>query len=242
MTRFPHDMRVAVWGASGGIGQAFLDELARDEGVAEIVALSRQTIDAKGKIRGLTYNSADAEAINQAAQEAADGRPLHLVLVATGTLHSATYQPEKALRQLEPDAFLDVMRINALLPALIAQASVRHLDKSRSVFAALSARVGSISDNRLGGWHSYRASKAALNMLLRNIAIETAWRNKGAIIIGLHPGTVDTPLSDPFQGNVPQGKLFEPAFSAEKMLNVIDELTPEQSGLCFDYAGKVIPF
>ncbi|MEO1042796.1 MAG: SDR family NAD(P)-dependent oxidoreductase [Pseudomonadota bacterium] len=242
LTSFPQGMRVAVWGASGGLGGAFVETLAQHERVAEVVALSRQRYVEKGKIRALTYDSKDGNSINKAAEEAAAGQTLQLVLVATGTLHSTAYQPEKALRQLNPEGFQEVMRINALLPALIAQAMMGHLDRERSVFAALSARVGSISDNHLGGWHSYRASKAALNMLLRNIAIETARRNKGAIVIGLHPGTVDTSLSEPFQGNVPEGKLFQPPAAARDMLKAIDGLTPDASGQCFDYAGQVIPF
>jgi NAD(P)-dependent dehydrogenase (short-subunit alcohol dehydrogenase family) len=222
-------------GGVGGIGQAFCDELARDPRCASVVRISRQGGD-------LTYDPADEASLQAAAEQAAAGDKLHLVLCAIGTLHGEGYQPEKALRQLEEDAFMQVMRINALLPALIAKASVPLLDQERSVFAALSARVGSISDNRLGGWHSYRASKSALNMLLRNIAIETARRNKSAVITGLHPGTVDTDLSEPFQANVPEGKLFTPAYSASSMLKVMDGLTPEQSGDVFDYAGERIEF
>ncbi|MEM0929991.1 MAG: SDR family NAD(P)-dependent oxidoreductase [Pseudomonadota bacterium] len=241
LTSFPDGMRAAVWGASGGIGRAFVDHLAADESVGEVIAVSRQPVDAGPKVRALTYDNSDERSIAEAASAAAEAGPLSLIIVATGTLHGGGYQPEKALRQLEPGAFAEVMRINALLPALIAKASLPHLPPGRGVFAALSARVGSISDNRLGGWHSYRASKAALNMLLRNIAIETARRNKGALIVGLHPGTVDTALSEPFQGNVAEGKLFPPRHSAAAMLEVIDGLTPENSGHCFDYAGKLVP-
>ena len=174
--------------------------------------------------------------------QAADNAPIHLVVVAVGTLHTDQYSPEKALRQVNSDAFLEVMRINALLPTLIALASVGPLAKERSLFAALSARVGSISDNSLGGWHAYRASKAALNMLLRNIAIEVGRRRNGTVIAGLHPGTVDTGLSAPFQGNVPEGKLFTPTYSAGQLLTVLNGLSVEQSGQCFDYAGKPIAF
>ncbi|GGY53912.1 SDR family NAD(P)-dependent oxidoreductase [Parvularcula lutaonensis] len=237
---FPQDFRAAVWGASGGIGAAFVKHLSEDPACGEIVALSRRPLE--GDARSITYDPASESSIQKAAEEAAAGQPLHLVIVATGTLHGEGYSPEKALRQLTGDAFLEVMRINALLPALIAKASVNHLDKERSVFAALSARVGSISDNRLGGWHSYRASKAALNMLLRNIAIEVARKNRNAVIAGIHPGTVDTSLSEPFQGNVPEGKLFTPEYSTGEMLKVLDSLQPEQSGNCFDYSGKRIEF
>lgn len=240
LTSFPEGFRAAVWGASGGIGNAFVQHLSDDPRCGEVIGLSRSPTS--GATRTASYDPGDPVSIERAAEEAADERPLHLVIVAIGTLHSDRYSPEKALRQLEPEAFLEVMRINALLPTMVAKASVGHLDRERSVFAALSARVGSISDNGLGGWHSYRASKAALNMLLHNVAIEVARRNKGAVIAGLHPGTVDTGLSEPFQANVPEGKLFTPEYSTEQMLNVIDRLTPEQSGDLFDYAGKRIEF
>ncbi len=239
---FPEGMRAAVWGASGGIGQAFVEHLTATPHVGEVVAISRHPIEGAPKVRAVSYDSSDPSSIEQASALSAENGPLHLIIAATGTLHADGYQPEKALRQLDADAFLAVMKVNALLPALIAKASVNHLDKERGVFTALSARVGSISDNQLGGWHSYRASKAALNMLLRNVAIETARRNKNAVVIGLHPGTVDTDLSAPFQANVPEGKLFTPSYSASRMLDVIDGLGPEVSGQCFDYAGLPIPF
>lgn len=237
----PDGFRATIWGASGGIGRALVEAIVQSGRAGDVVALSRTPVPIEGA-RSVTYDPNDEGSIASAAESAASQQNLHLVIVATGTLHGNGYAPEKALRQLSGSAFLDVMRINALLPAMIAKASVGHLDQQRSVFAALSARVGSISDNRLGGWHSYRASKAALNMLLRNIAIETARKNKGAVIAGLHPGTVDTQLSEPFQGNVPDGKLFKPGYSAGALLDVIDGLQPEQSGMVFDYAGSVIPF
>ena len=110
-----------------------------------------------------------------------------------------------------------------------------------AVFAALSARVGSIQDNQLGGWHAYRASKAALNMLLKTLSIELARRNPTALCVGLHPGTVDTRLSEPFQRGVPEGKLFSPRRSARCLLNVLDRLSPEQSGQVFAWDGQPIP-
>ncbi|MEM9837749.1 MAG: SDR family NAD(P)-dependent oxidoreductase [Pseudomonadota bacterium] len=241
LTSMPENYHAVVWGASGGIGAAFVDHVSSDPRAGSVTAISRTASAVAGKVRTLTYDPQSEASIQEAAAEAGTDGPVHLVIVAIGTLHTDLYAPEKALRQLSREAFLSVMETNALLPALIAQASVGSLDKDRSVFAALSARVGSISDNRLGGWHSYRASKAALNMLLKNIAIETARRNKGAVIAGLHPGTVDTGLSKPFQGNVPEGKLFTPTYSAGSMLQVIDGLQPEHSGRCFDFAGKPVP-
>jgi NAD(P)-dependent dehydrogenase (short-subunit alcohol dehydrogenase family) len=242
MTSLPEGYRAAVWGASGGIGRAFLSELASDPRCGEVLAISRAVIDEKEKVTARAYDPSNEASIADAAQQSAQGGKLDLVLVATGTLHDEGYGPEKALRQVEADAFLEVMRINALLPALIAKASLSHMAKGRSILAALSARVGSIGDNRLGGWYSYRASKAALNMLLRNVAIETARKNKDAVVCGLHPGTVDTGLSEPFQGNVPEGKLFTPTYSAQQLLGVLDRLSPEHSGRVFDYAGEAIEF
>ncbi|MEM1409605.1 MAG: SDR family NAD(P)-dependent oxidoreductase [Pseudomonadota bacterium] len=240
METFPDGYRAAVWGASGGIGAAFTALLEKDPRCGELTALSTRAFSSGGKARGVQYDAKEVGSIREAAEVSCANGPLHLVIVAIGTLHSDGYSPEKALRQLEPEAFLEVMRVNALLPALIGQASIPHLDKEKSVFAALSARVGSISDNGLGGWHSYRASKAALNMLIKNMAIETKRRAPQSMIVGLHPGTVDTALSEPFQGNVPHGKLFSPEKSASSMLGVIDQLSADDTGLCFDYAGQQI--
>jgi len=133
-------------------------------------------------------------------------------------------------------------RINAIGPALVAKHFLPLLTRERkAMFAALSARVGSIEDNQLGGWHAYRASKAALNMLLKTLSIELARQNPTAICVGLHPGTVDTRLSEPFQRGVPEGKLFSPQKSARHLLNVFDTLSPEQSGQIFAWDGQRIP-
>lgn len=127
------------------------------------------------------------------------------------------------------------------MPALIAKHLLPKLNKDHpAIFAALSARVGSISDNQLGGWYAYRASKAALNMIIKNAAIEVGRRNRKAIVVGLHPGTVDSDLSKPFQGNVADGKLFTPEDSAQKLLEVLRSLGPEQTGKCFAWDGKEV--
>ena len=164
-------------------------------------------------------------------------------MVTTGVLHlGADIQPEKSLRDLSADKFHAIFAANTIFPALAAKhfLPLLHRDK-RSVFAALSARVGSISDNRLGGWYAYRASKAALNMIIKNAAIEIERRHKQAIVVGLHPGTVDSDLSKPFQSNVQQNKLFTPAFSAASLLDVVDRLTLDDSGKCFAWNGQEIP-
>ena len=143
------------------------------------------------------------------------------------------------MRQLDAGAFARAFAVNAIGPALVAQALLPLMPKGRkTLFAALSARVGSISDNRLGGWHAYRASKAALNQLLRTIAIEHARTSSEGIVIGLHPGTVDTGLSKPFQRGVKT--LFTPARSAGHLLAVIDAAAPAMSGRVYDWQGAEI--
>ena len=177
-----------------------------------------------------------------AAAAAALPAPPRLVIVATGVLHGDGFAPERTLRQVDAGAMAHVLQVNSIGPALAAKHFLPLMPRQgRSLFAALSARVGSIGDNRLGGWMSYRASKAALNQLIRCFAIEMARTHRDAVVVGLHPGTVDTPLSRPFQANVPEGKLFGPDFSAAALLDVLDRLTPQESGGCFDWAGARIP-
>lgn len=166
-----------------------------------------------------------------------------MVMVATGLLHLSPRGPEKALRELDRDWMAECYAVNGIGPALVAKHFLPIMPQSqRTVFAALSARVGSISDNSLGGWHAYRASKAALNMLMRNVAIEVRRRNDRAIVVTLHPGTVDTALSKPFQGNVPAGRLLDRERAALQLLDVIDELKVSDSGKLLDYEGKEIQF
>ena len=222
-------MRAAVVGA-GGVGAAVAASLLDAD--VEVLRFSRAGLD--GRI--------DVTDERSVALAAADVGPLDLLFVATGLLHDGDVQPEKSLAALDPDAMMRLYQVNAIGPALVAKHFLPHLARGRkAVFAALSARVGSIGDNRLGGWHSYRASKAALNMLIRNIAIELGRRNKTAIAVGLHPGTVDTALSAPFQKNVPKGGLFTPERSAEALLSVIDGLKVEDSGGLFAWDGQRIP-
>ena len=147
------------------------------------------------------------------------------------------------MRAMSLEAFQKSFMINTFGPAVTAKYFLPLMRRDRkAVFAALSARVGSISDNRIGGWYAYRASKAALNMVLKTLSIEFGRRFKETVIIGMHPGTVDTDLSKPFQGNVPEGKLFSPEFSAKKLLSVIDQAEPRDSGLLFAWDGEKISF
>ena len=224
---------IAVIGASGAIGGACARLLAELYPTAQVHAFARDS--------ELRIDYDDEASIAAAAELAAQAGPLDLVLVATGMLHSGTTLPEKSLRDLSGDKFARIFAANTITPALIAKHFLPRLGRERpAVFAAISARVGSISDNQLGGWYAYRASKAALNMIIKNAAIEMSRRNKKAIVAGLHPGTVDSPLSKPFQANVAAGKLFTPEYSAQKLIQVLESLTPEHSGQCLAWDGEVI--
>jgi NAD(P)-dependent dehydrogenase (short-subunit alcohol dehydrogenase family) len=236
----------AVLGATGGLGAAFVAALAADPRCARVHALARQSatpLNPDPRIEPLTFDLLDESSIAGAAAMLAPRGPLDLVLVATGVLHDGSLQPEKSWRTLSAAALQRAFAVNAIGPALAARHLLPLLARdSKSVFAALSARVGSIADNRLGGWHAYRASKAALNMLVRTLAIELAQRNRAAICVALHPGTVDTRLSRPFQAGVPPERLMTPADSAARLLRVIDGLTPERSGTLVAWDGETIPF
>jgi len=237
LASFRAPLRALVFGASGGIGAAFVDLLAQQPSVAAVYAAARTasppwnfSLEDEGSIAAV------------AATAAADG-PLDLVIVATGMLHAANLQPEKTWRSLDAAALARAFAVNATGPALIAKHTLGLLRRdAKSVFACLSARVGSIEDNRLGGWHAYRASKAALNMLVRSCAVELRQRNPGALCVALHPGTVDTRLSTPFQSGVDPEKLFTPRRSASALLGVLDRLTPADSGRLWAWDGQLIPF
>ncbi len=236
--------RVAVIGASGGIGTGFVHTLAADDAVEAIYTFSRKgaVIDGDKIIPG-TIDLTDPASIAAAADIAGEGGALDMVLVASGILHdeAAGIRPEKSVRDLSADAFAVNFAINATGPALVAQGFIPKMRRDgRAVFAALTARVGSISDNEMGGWYAYRASKAAANMIIKNIAIEVGRRHKQMIVAALQPGTVDTQLSKPFQSGVAEGKLFTPDFSATSLLKVLDGLEAGDSGSLFDWQGTRI--
>ncbi len=233
---------IVIFGCAGAIGREFTTQLADHHPQASLHAFSRHVPtfdDARIKTAPIDYN--DEQTIELAAQQVSLDGPVDMIIVATGLLHNDDLMPEKSLRDLSAQNFERVFAANTIFPALAAKhfLPLIHKDK-RAVFAALSARVGSISDNRLGGWYAYRASKAALNMVIKNAAIEMGRRYKHAIIIGLHPGTVDSGLSKPFQSNVEDGQLFSPAYSAAQLISVIDKRTPNDSGKCFAWDGKEI--
>lgn len=238
-------MRCMVFGATGGIGGALVRQLSARDDVTEVYAGSRSGGGPQGPgIRPFAFDLADEASIAAACAAIGAEGPVDYIIVATGTLTRADGAwPEKTWRALTAQGMTELFAVNAIGPALIAKHALPLLRKpGRSVFAALSARVGSITDNRLGGWHSYRASKAALNMLVRNFALELTRRNPDGIAVTLHPGTVDTDLSEPFQRGVMAGKLFTPDFAAERLISVIDTLTPADSGKLFGWDGAEIAF
>lgn len=235
---------VLVAGASGGIGHALCQRIAQLFPAATIIRMARSAAQLPAlpaATLDIDVDIADETRIEKAVATIPDNFAIDWVLVATGWLHDEGRGPEKTYRQLDADAMLHAYRINAIGPALLIKHLIPRLHPNRPCrIGILSARVGSISDNRLGGWHSYRASKAALNMLIKNYAIELGRKRRDDIIVGLQPGTTDTALSAPFQRNVPEGHLQSPEFTAEKLVGVMQGLVPANSGGLFDFLG--LPF
>ena len=222
--------RAAIVGASGGIGAALANAL--EERGSEVIRFSRS---------GENRIDLEDEASIAAAANGLRGDPPDLVIVASGILHVDGAGPEKSLRDLSANQLARYFAVNASGPALVAKHFLPLFPREgRAAFAVVGARVGSIGDNRLGGWYGYRASKAALAMLVKTLSIELARTHKHALCVALHPGTVDTKLSEPFQGNVPDGKLFSPELSANAMLDVLYGLTAQDSGGHFAWDGERI--
>ncbi|CDM39934.1 SDR family NAD(P)-dependent oxidoreductase [Ectopseudomonas oleovorans] len=222
--------KALVIGASGTIGQAFCQLLRADPSCAGVRELSRSSSPA--------LDLETPTSIAEAAAALADEGPYQLILHTAGLLHRPGIAPEKSLAAIDADALQAVFQVNALGPALVLRHFLPLLDK-QGAMAMLSAKVGSIGDNRLGGWYAYRASKAALNMLIKTAAIELARSKPKARLLSLHPGTVISPLSQPFRG----ASAARPAeLAAAEMLRVIDALGPEHSGSFHAYDGQPLPW
>jgi len=219
--------KALIIGASGGIGRAVSEALSA-RGVA---------------VTGLSRSEDGLDVTDESSVEAGLGRldgPYDLILVATGALEIGGARPEKALKQVTPKAMMDQFALNCIGPSLVLKHAMRLLPRDgRCVFAALSARVGSIGDNGFGGWYSYRTSKAALNQMIHTGAIELARSHREAICVALHPGTVQTPFTEKYLGRHPS---VPPEEAAQNLLSVIDGLAPEQTGQFFDWQGARVPW
>lgn len=235
---------IAIIGSSGAIGQAITERLVLDQSIERIYACSRQgKMFQSKKIVSAVLDYKNEDSIHNAAKIIGKDNPLDLVIIATGFLHNEDTTPEKSIQDLSHQNFIKNFMANTIGPALVAKHFLPLMSKEhQSVFSCISARIGSISDNRLGGWYAYRASKAALNMTLKNLSIEASRRFKQTIIVGLHPGTVDSSLSKPFQTFVSDDKLFTPEYAAERLINVIDNLELRDSGKIFAWDGSMIDY
>lgn len=236
---FPTGYRAVVFGASGGIGAALLAQLRERADVAQAIGVAR-AVSAGVDIAGVDVTD-EATVAEAARRLSLDEAPLRLVIVATGVLHDAQGGPEKSSRDLDPARLARAFAVNAIGPALVLKHLAPLLPREgRSVFVALSARVGSIGDNGLGGWHGYRASKAALNQLMRTASVELKRTRPQAIVASLHPGTVATRLSAPFAKSGLD--VMTPDAAAARLLSVVARLEQEDSGGFFDYRGAAIPW
>jgi NAD(P)-dependent dehydrogenase (short-subunit alcohol dehydrogenase family) len=232
MASLPESYRALVVGASGGIGSAVLTALEGDPRCGDLVGLHRRSEPALELTDEATIEAAAAH-----VRERMGG--LDLVFDATGALTIDGHPPEKTIRRLDPAVMARSFQINAIGPALL----LKHFSpllprRTRAIFATISARVGSVSDNRRGGWISYRSAKAALNQIVRTSAIEIAFRHPQTVVVGLQPGTVATRLSQPF---VAADRTISPDESAARLLGVLDALEPADSGQLVDHKGTVIP-
>ena len=231
MDSLPDQFHALVIGASGTIGAAFADLLRASPRCASVHGLHRHSSP--------RLDFADEDSVCEAARHLAAGPRFHLIINAAGMLHTQAFMPEKRLADLNTVQMQATFQTNVFGPALLLRHFVPLLDGERAIMAMLSAKVGSIGDNRLGGWYSYRASKAALNMMIKTAAIEVARSQKNSVLVALHPGTVNSNLSRPFRGEA----IGRPAQdAATDMLHVLDALTPADSGSFRSYDGAELPW
>ena len=239
-----------IIGASQGIGLGFVRSLLERDNIR--IFATYRNVDTAKELLGLEDNSnrlkclqvdVTKEAQIAAAIEQIEVQQLHLVIYCVGVLHEGNLAPEKSLRQIDSQNLLYSFQVNSIGAVLFAKHLMPLFKKTdKSIFACISAKVGSIGDNRLGGWYGYRASKAALNMFLKTTAIEYSRRCPKTIVVALHPGTTDTRLSQPFQKNVPPGKLFPVTKTVDLLSQVISKLEQQDSGEFFSWDGTKLPW
>ncbi len=236
-----------VLGASGGLAQALIAQFLADQRIDRVIAVSSKpapdSLQTGDELLWMQTEYTEP-AMVQVVEALKDfSGSISRVCICHGLLHADNLWPEKRLEDIKPEALHEVFQANAVVPTLWLKLLHKVLKgKQPAIVATLSARVGSISDNRLGGWYAYRSSKSALNMLLQNMAIEYARRVKNVKLIAFHPGTTDTALSKPFQAAVPEGKLFTPEFVAERLSAIMDSAAVDGQLSYLDWDNKVIPY
>jgi NAD(P)-dependent dehydrogenase (short-subunit alcohol dehydrogenase family) len=249
-----HNANAFIVGASQGIGLGFVQQLLQDERFVRVYATYRQAESASellslagensNRLTCLSVDITDEAQIADCVHKIrADTPKLHLVINCVGILHEGTLQPEKSLRHITSEQLVRYFQVNSIGAVLLAKHLLplfRH--NERSVFASISAKIGSIGDNKLGGWYGYRASKAALNMFMKTVAIEYGRTSPKTLVVNLHPGTTDTRLSRPFQPNVSPEKLFSVERTVTQLLAVIDQLQESDSGQFFSWDGSRLPW
>lgn len=240
MSEFPH--QVIVIGGSGGLGQAMCESLLANLPNVQVSATHLKS-DIPFQHERISWHSLDIRDSAAIEEWASDFDHVDWILNFAGYLHGSAGKPEKSIRAIDPEFMMENIRINALPTLLFARHFGRALKQSSApIMATVSARVGSIEDNRLGGWYSYRMSKAALNMALKTLSIEWKHSHPKGCIAALHPGTNDTALSKPFQANVKPEKLFETSYTASMLLKLLRGLSPSNSGCFWSWDGNIIPW
>ena len=232
--------KVAIIGASGGIGSTISRQIRAMERENTIIEIVRQ----KAKKNQFEMDMLDEHSVAQCAEEIKKQYgSLDVVLNTTGLLHTSNNSPERTYREINLDYLQEIFQVNTFIPFLVCKYFAPLLTKeSASIIAFMSARLGSMSDNRLGGWYSYRSSKTALNMLIKTLSIELSYSNKNAICVGLHPGTVDTQLSSPFTQKIKNSRVFTKEEAAEYLIKALNNIDHNDTGNIIDWRGETVPY
>ena len=231
---------ILIAGASGGIGKEFTKFYCDDPNIDKVIALSRKMNNVDNpKIQSIEFDYSREETFDN-LNDILQLESISTIIVATGILHTDQIRPEKSIAGVDLVTLQKVFQVNVFGPTLLVKKLLPLIKKSKAVkIVFLSARVGSITDNSLGGWHSYRSSKSALNMMISNLSIELQRINKENVVIGVHPGTVKSQLSEPFLKNV-KHNIFSPKESVDLLSKVISDIDQKDSGKCLDFSGKII--